>query len=168
MSNRENAIKALDDKGEDVHAESLTGGRLAYYVERDGEITADQYIGNYHERQSVYFNEAGAAMRLGDVGLGSCGYNGAETDIRELVAIATDESALLPRGKHYGQFMDRGEFPESADAIYQKYDGLYWDGSHWCVTGELLSWCDVQDEHPCQAWMEEIQALPHGWFSDET
>jgi len=163
MRNRENAIKSLEDKGQDVHAESLTGGKLAYYVERDGEITADQYVGNSHERQSVYFNQAGAAMRLGDVGLGSCGYNGAETDIRELVAISADQSAMLPPGKFYGDYIHPSDLPATIDAEH----GVYWDGSIWCVTGDLLSWSDVQEEHPCQSWIDDIAALPHGWFADE-
>lgn len=76
MSIRETAIENASNLAQTIWEDIFSQCRVAYYVERNGRITRDQFSGNAYERQSVYFNEIDHALRAFTIGLNGVGYNG--------------------------------------------------------------------------------------------
>lgn len=121
MTTRETAIRNARALAQQIFEDQYTlFCRRAYYVERDGQITTDEFVGNAHERQSVYFDEPGCAVRLATYGLNGIGYNGADEDYSD-------------------------------------------DGG-----ATVCDWRDRDVDDPSDEIVEKIEAIPTGFFADET
>lgn len=167
MTFRDSAISAARDLAQQIWAEGFQLGNHRYYVEHDGSITRDEFVGNFYERQSVYFGEVGHAERLCDTGLGSVGYNGSETDYRNLQEPDAEATKLLPPGKYVEDYIARHDMPEVLAARFD--EGLYWDGAGWCrLEDSPCHWSDRNGDDPSLDLIAKIEALPIGWFGDET
>lgn len=157
MSNRDNAITNMRNLAQQVWEESVSPGNQAYYVERDGRITRDEFIGNFHERQSVYFGEDGHAIRIGDTGCGSVSYNGDEGDYRNAGDVDPAATADMEPGRYIGQ--------------EHSLDGktYVWTPEGWAPLEDDI--CDFRSrdvDNPSDPFVEAIEAIEVGFFDDET
>lgn len=168
MANRETAITAARALAQTIWEQTYTQDHYmtAYYVERDGAITTDKYIGP-HERESVYFGHDGCAARVFNVGRNGVGYSGSERDYRDIDCDIRVSAADVGRpGKYIEDHITAYDLPDVLSDTYA--DGLYWGGEAWHpLCDDVCHWtsCDVDD--PSDAMVAAIEALPPGWFGDE-
>lgn len=162
----ENARQLAQQVFEDQYALPC---RRAYYVERDGRITTDEFVGNFHERESVYYGKPDAARRLATYGLNGAGYNGSELDYRAPRVLTAEEAAALaklPDG-HYGDSMDPDEVEEATG--YRPADTAYYIPCEgWTLLDdEPCAWTLLDIDNPSDPLVEAIEAIEHGFFADE-
>jgi hypothetical protein len=191
---REAARQAIIDAVQDYWERSMSLNYHSMILGSDGEISWSKKINHNECGVDEYYGRQRGYCTLVTVGLGSCGWNGADEDVYETRALTPDERLVVARdlrenrNEYYFRLdeeIDLGggnvarnssehpyiDWRDRRDVLGKPFESKPF-GTHWyCQTSDLLHWSDandgISDETMVESALESLEEIPVGFFDDE-